>query len=85
MLLMEYTPLLHALAERLLEKEVVEGAEVTEMLKAYKEVRSFPPVQESMAANHSPSSETTMAKERPRAAAEESHPLPGLQPKPSLA
>jgi cell division protease FtsH len=85
MLLMEYTPLLHALAERLLEKEVVEGAEVTEMLKAYKEGRSLPPVQESMAANHSPSSETTMAKERPRAAAEESHPLPGLQPKPSLA
>ena len=84
-LLTENTPLLHALAERLLEKEVVEGAEVGEMVKAYKEGRSLPPVQESAAANNSPSGETAIVKERPRAAAEESCSLPGLQPKPSLA
>jgi cell division protease FtsH len=85
MLLMEYTPLLHVLAERLLEKEVVEGAEVSEMLRAYKDGRSLPPVKESVTPNNSPSGETAIAKERPRAAAEESHSLPGLQPKPSLA
>src|SRR5882762_4891164 len=37
--LSESMPLLHALAERLLEKEVVDGAEVAEMLKAYREGR----------------------------------------------
>jgi len=84
-LLTESTPLLHALAERLLEKEVVEGAEVAEMVKAYREGRPLPLVQESVAANNSPSGETSTAKERPRAAAEESRSLPGLQPKPSLA
>jgi len=68
-----------------LEKEVVEGAEVAEMLKAYREGRSLSPVQEPVAVNDSPSGETATAKERPRAAAEESRSLPGLQPKPSLA
>jgi cell division protease FtsH len=84
-LLTENIPLVHALAERLLEKEVVEGAEVAEMVKAYKEGRSLLPVQASVAGNNSPSGETAIAKERPRAAAEESHSMPGLQPKPSLA
>jgi cell division protease FtsH len=84
-LLTENTPLLHALAERLLEKEVVEGAEVAEMLKAYREGRPLPLVQEPLSANNSPSGETSTAKERPRAATEESRSLPGLQPKPSLA
>ncbi|MBV8362804.1 MAG: cell division protein FtsH, partial [Deltaproteobacteria bacterium] len=83
-LLTENTPLLHALAERLLEKEVVEGAEVGEMVKAYKEGRSLPSVQE-LTANDSPSGEAAIAKERLRAAPEESCALPGLQPKPSLA
>jgi cell division protease FtsH len=83
-LLTESTPLLHALADRLLEKEVVEGAEVAEMVKAYREGRSLTPAQESVPANDPPSS-ASVAKERPRAAAEETHPLPGLQPKPSLA
>ncbi len=84
-LLTENTRMLHALAERLLEKEVVEGAEVAEMLKADREGRPLTSVQGPVAANHPPSGGTPVAKERPRAAAEETTPLPGLQPKPSLA
>ena len=41
-LLSDNVPLLHALAERLLEKEVVDGAEVAAMVKAYQEGRPFP-------------------------------------------
>jgi cell division protease FtsH len=83
-LLSENTTLLHALAERLLEKEVVEGAEVAEMVRAYNEGRPLASVQEVPAVNNPPSG-GTVAKERPRPAAEESCPLPGLHPKPSLA
>jgi cell division protease FtsH len=83
-LLTDDIPLLHALAERLLEKEVVEGAEVAEMVKAYKEGRPLTQVVESVTPNTPPASGTPV-KERPRAAAEESTPLPGLHPKPSLA
>jgi cell division protease FtsH len=84
-LLTENTPLLHSLADRLLEKEVVDGAEVAEMVKAYKEGRPLTAVQQEVAANSAPPDGTSTAKERPRAAAEESRSLPGLQPKPSLA
>jgi cell division protease FtsH len=84
-LLTESTPLLHSLADRLLEKEVVDGAEVAEMVKAYKEGRPLTAVQQEVAANNAPPDGTSTAKERPRAAAEESRSLPGLQPKPSLA
>jgi cell division protease FtsH len=84
-LLTGHTPLLHSLAERLLEKEVVEGAEVAEMVKAYREGRPLSSVQQPIAADHPPSDQAPTAKERPRAAAEESCSLPGLQPKPSLA
>jgi cell division protease FtsH len=83
-LLTEHTPLLHSLAERLLEKEVVEGAEVAEMLKAYREGRPLETLKISAPATP-PQADETPAKERPRAAAEESLSLPGLQPKPSLA
>jgi cell division protease FtsH len=84
-LLTENTPLLHSLADRLLEKEVVDGAEVAEMVKAYKEGRPLTAVQQEVAANNAPPDGASTAKERPRAAAEESRSLPGLQPKPSLA
>jgi cell division protease FtsH len=84
-LLTENTPLLHSLADRLLEKEVVDGAEVAEMVKAYKEGRPLTAVQQEVAANNAPPDGAPTAKERPRAAAEESRSLPGLQPKPSLA
>jgi cell division protease FtsH len=83
-LLTENTPPLHSLAERLLEKEVVEGAEVAEMLKAYKEGRPLASVQEPLATDGPPSDQAP-TKLKPRAAAEESCSLPGLQPKPSLA
>jgi cell division protease FtsH len=84
-LLTDNTPLLHSLAERLLDKEVVDGAEVAEMVKAYKEGRPLTAVHEAAAASNPPPDGTPTAKERPRAPAEESLPLPGLQPKPSLA
>jgi cell division protease FtsH len=83
-LLSENTPLLHALAERLLEKEVVEGAEVAEMLKAYREGRPLTAISEAPAGNSSPGDAST-AKERTRATSGESRPLTTLQPKPSLA
>jgi hypothetical protein len=69
----------------LLEKEVVDGAEVAEMVKAYKEGRPLTAVPQEVAANNAPPDGASTAKERPRAAAEESRSLPGLQPKPSLA
>ncbi len=84
-LLTENTPPLHALAERLLEKEVVEGAEVAELLKAYKEGRPLTPAHEPIALNNPPAGGSPVPKERPRAAAEEGASLPGLHPKPSLA
>jgi cell division protease FtsH len=84
-LLVDHMTLLHALAERLLEKEVVEGAEVAEMLKAYKEGRPLASAQQPVKPNNPPPDGTTVPKEKPRTAAEENAPLPGLHPKPSLA
>jgi cell division protease FtsH len=84
-LLVDNMTLLHALAERLLEKEVVEGAEVAEMLKAYKEGRPLASAREAAKPNNPPPDGTPVPKEKPRAAAEESAALPGLHPKPSLA
>jgi hypothetical protein len=69
----------------LLEKEVVEGAEVAEMLKAYREGRPLATVQQPLAADNQPSDQASTAKPKPRSAAEEDRLLPGLQPKPSLA
>ncbi|HKV55442.1 MAG TPA: hypothetical protein VJN94_12460, partial [Candidatus Binataceae bacterium] len=84
-LLSENMTLLHALAERLLEKEVVEGAEVAEMVKAYREGRALPPSREPIAANNPPAGGVPAPKEKPRVAAEEDAPVAGLNPKPSLA
>ncbi len=84
-LLSEHTPLLHSLAERLLEKEVVDGAEVAEMVKAYKEGRPLPTAEPAAAADSTSPDQSSTSKQRPRVAEEDSCSLPGLQPKPSLA
>jgi cell division protease FtsH len=80
-LLTENVVLLHALAERLLEREVVDGAEVAEMVNAYHEGRPLPspPVAVPAAGGGTP------PKEKPRAADEDESPVPSLNPKPSLA
>jgi cell division protease FtsH len=83
-LLTENMPILHALAERLLEKEVVEGSEVAEMLKAYHEGRPLASAQ-SPETHTYPGGGAPAQKERPRPATEEESPVPGLHPKPSLA
>jgi len=83
-LLTESMTLLHALAERLLEKEVVEGAEVAEMLKAHREGRPLTSdTKPAIIAN--PPAGTAAPKEKPRVADEEGLTVPGLHPKPSLA
>jgi cell division protease FtsH len=84
-LLSEHLPILHALAERLLEKEVVDGSEVAAMVKAYREGR---PLAEEVAPAPTPPSGGALApaspKEKPKVAEDET-PVPGLAPKPSLA
>jgi len=78
-------PLLHALADRLLDKEVVDGVEVAEMLKAYKGGKLLNSAPEPLALNSAPAGGNAAPKAKPRAAAEESPGLSGLHPKPSLA
>ncbi|MGA2409605.1 MAG: ATP-dependent zinc metalloprotease FtsH [Candidatus Binataceae bacterium] len=82
-LLVDHLPLLHAVAERLLEKEVLEGAEVGAMVKAYQEGRPMP-VDRPAATPAGPPS-PMVSREKPKKA-EEDAPVPGLAtPKPSLA
>jgi cell division protease FtsH len=83
-LLTDNTPLLHALAERLIEKEVVDGEEVLEMLKAFHEGRPMnPPVP---AASSNPASSAPVPREKEKRTVEEIPPIgPALNPKPSLA
>ena len=84
-LLSEHLPLLHALAERLLEKEVVEGSEVAAMVTAYREGRPFADAQPpTITAPTAPTGGATPPKEKTKPAEEET-PVPGLTPKPSLA
>jgi cell division protease FtsH len=78
-LLTDALPLLHAVAERLLEKEVLEGAEVAEMVAAFREGREMPPSRQPTAP-----SGPSAPKDKPRQVPEES-PVPGLPPKPALA
>src|SRR5271155_30522 len=83
-LLTENLPLLHAVAERLLEKEVLEGAEVGAMVKAYQEGRPMPVDQPAPAAAGPPAAGSMVTREKPKKA-EEDAPVPGLAtPKPSL-
>jgi cell division protease FtsH len=82
-LLTDHLTLLHALAERLLEKEVLDGSEVAAMVKAYQEGRPLPSPPAATPAGPPPGPAVT--RERPKKVEEET-PIPGLAtPKPSLA
>ena len=80
-LLSDHSPLLQAVAERLLEKEVLDGAEVEAMVTAFRQGRPMPasfPVAGSDGPGR-PSPE--IGKPKP---VEEEAPVPGLPPKPVL-
>jgi cell division protease FtsH len=81
-MLSDNLPLLHAVAERLLEKEVLEGAEVVAMVKAYQEGRELPHDGQPAAAQGPQVS--VAPKEKPETASEQAA-VPGLPPKPVLA
>jgi cell division protease FtsH len=82
-LLTENITLLHALAERLIEKEVVDGAEVAEMVKAYREGRPLTPL--AAPAGNPPAGGPAPREKQPRAGEEEGAVPVILPPKPSLA
>ncbi len=82
-LLSDHQPLLHALAERLIEKEVVDGDEVMEMLKAFEEGRPLNPRPLPAAASNPPPSPPAAPREK--RAVEETPVIGPLNPKPSLA
>jgi len=83
-LLSDNMPLLHGVSERLLEKEVLDGGEVAEMVKAYREGRPFPAHKPADSAG-GPKPEAASAAERPKPAGDEVPAIPGLPPKPLLA
>jgi cell division protease FtsH len=77
-------PLLDAVSARLLEKEVLDGAEVGEMVKAYREGRPFP-AETPAAPSDGPKADANALPEKPKPAGEETPAIPGLPPKPVLA
>ncbi len=80
-LLSEHVKVLHAVAEQLLEKEVLDGAEVAEILKAYREGRE--PFGGAPARVEPPRLEPEVGKEKSKEP--EETPMPGFPPKPVLA
>jgi cell division protease FtsH len=80
-LLSDHLPLLHALASRLLEKEVVDGVEVEAMVAAFKEGREFPPSAAPVRSDPPSRPGPDTGKEK---RVEEASPVPGLPPKPVL-
>jgi len=83
-LLGDNLPLLHAVSDRLLEQEVLDGGEVAEMVKAYQEGRPFPA--STPAPSGGPSRPgAALAPEKPKPADDEAPAMPGLPPKPVLA
>jgi cell division protease FtsH len=80
-LLSDHAPLLHAIAERLLEKEVLDGSEVEAMVKAFKEGRPLP-ASAPVSADGSGRPATEVGKPKP--VDEEATVAPGLPPKPVL-
>jgi len=80
-LLSEHVKVLHAVAEHLLEKEVLDGAEVAEILKAYREGRE--PFGGAPARVGPPRPGPEIGKEKSKEP--EEAPMPGLPPKPVLA
>jgi cell division protease FtsH len=79
-LLSDHSPLLHAIAERLLEKEVLDGPEVEGMVKAFKEGRPMPA--SAPAADGSGRAASEIGKPKP--VDQEAPVAPGLPPKPVL-
>src|SRR5271168_2168200 len=83
-LLTDNLPLLHGLADRLIEQEIVDGAEVAAMVSAFQEGRPMPAYTPAVHSG-TPSSGTPVPKEKPKVKEEEEAPGPGLiSPKPSL-
>jgi cell division protease FtsH len=80
-LLSEHIKVLHAVAEQLLEKEVLDGAQVAEILKAYREGRE--PFGGAPARVEPPRLGPEVGKEKSKEPDEA--PMPGLPPKPVLA
>ncbi len=83
-LLSEHLQLLHAVAQRLLEKEVLDGSEVEAMVKAFKEGREMPPSVQAAPPGGEPARPADAAREKPRKVEEEPA-IAGLPPKPALA
>jgi cell division protease FtsH len=80
-LLSEHVKVLHAVAERLLEKEVLDGSEVGEILKAYREGRD--PFGNTPTQVEPPRPGPELGKEKSKEPEETT--IPGLPPKPVLA
>jgi cell division protease FtsH len=80
-LLSDHLPLLHAIAARLLEKEVLDGSEVEAMVTAFREGRELPPSPAAVR-NDPPTRPGPDAGKEKRV--EDESPVPGLPPKPVL-
>jgi cell division protease FtsH len=87
-LLGENIAALHAVAERLLEKEVLDGSEVEAIVKAYKDgkVPETPAAEAPQASPDGSPRPAEVAREKPEKAPQEDRGgVPGLPPKPVLA
>ncbi len=82
-LLSDHLPLLHAIAARLLEKEVLDGVEVEAMVTAFREGRELPPSPAAVRNDPPPRPGPDAGKEK-RADSETESAVPGLPPKPVL-
>ncbi len=82
-LLSDHMLLLHAIAARLLEKEVLDGSEVEAMVTAFREGRELPPSPAAVRNDFPPRPGAEPGKEK-RADNENESPVPGLPPKPVL-
>jgi cell division protease FtsH len=83
-ILSDHMPLLHAIAERLLEKEVLDGAEVEAMALAFREGREMPASLPPVNTGGPPRAGADSAREKPKATGDEPA-IPAIPPKPVLA
>jgi cell division protease FtsH len=86
-LLVENMGALHAAAEKLLEKEVLDGSEVEAIVKAYREgtLPTAAPAQTPNVAADGPSRPVEMPREKEKVEEKDRGSVPGLPPKPVLA
>jgi cell division protease FtsH len=85
-LLSENVAALHAIAEKLLEKEVLDGPEVEAIVNAYREGGMPAPAQAPPPIANGPSQVVEIAREKPEKVEEKDRgSVPGLPPKPVLA